>query len=358
VKKYQRDAIKKMSGYTPGAQPKRADVIKLNANENPYPPCAAVLEEMGHIDADSLRRYPPAMSEGVRSVIARAHGVGPEQVVAVNGSDELLRMAVTTFVEPGGTIGMLDPSYSLYPVLAEINGSPVVTASAGPDWSLPDDFAEQMNRARAQLVFVVDPHAPSGKLVPAAQIAALASQLNGVLVADEAYVDFVDPELGHSLIPLLSQFDNLLLNRTLSKGYSLAGLRFGYGLGSASLIEPLLTKTRDSYNVDAVAQRLAMAAIEHRAQVALVWQKVRDARAFLRQELMGLGLEVPESQGNFLLATVAGCRSSAVQVVEALQAQGVLIRYFDHPRLSDKVRITVGTAEQNQRLLEVLKHLL
>jgi histidinol-phosphate aminotransferase len=355
---YQRKAIQKMRGYTPGAQPKLADVIKLNANENPYPPCAAVMAALHGIDADSLRLYPPATSDNVRAVIARAHGLAPEQVVAVNGGDELLRLAITTFVEQGQPIGMVNPSYSLYPVLGEINESPLVMVAPRDDWSLPEDFAAQMNRAGVRLVFLTNPHTPSGALFPADRIVELASTLRCVLLVDETYVNFVDPEKGHDLLPLLSRFDNVLLQRSLSKAYSLAGLRFGYGLGSASLVEPLLTKTRDSYNVDAVAQKLAAAAIESRADAELNWQNIRAARAILRQGLIDLGLKVPESQTNFLLAQVGGKRVSAKQALGELQSRGILIRYFDQERLRDKLRITVGTPEQNQRVLEALKQIL
>lgn len=355
---YERDAIKKMSGYQPGKQPKKAGVVKLNTNENPYPPAPAVIEALRAIGPDDLRRYPPPLAEVVRDAAANLHGLGSENVVAVNGGDELLRMAVTTFVEPGRAIGMIDPSYSLYPVLAEINGSPVVQAPADDDWSMPADLAERMNQAGVQLTFVANPHAPSGRLTPAAEIMQLAGRLQGVLLVDEAYVNFVDPEKRHDLIPLVSQLDNLLLLRTLSKGYSLAGLRFGYGLGSVSLIEPLLTKTRDSYNVDAVAQRLAAAALQSQADAQATWRKVREQRAWLRRELNALGLPTPESQSNFLLATVTGRALSARDVYRKLEESGVYVRYFEHERLRDKLRITVGAPEQNQRLIEELMRIL
>jgi histidinol-phosphate aminotransferase len=338
----------------PGKQPASGETIKLNTNENPYPPSAAVMRELAAISADALRRYPPPSAERFRQVAASLHGVLPEQVVAVNGGDELLRLVLTTFVDPGTPIGLIDPSYSLYPVLAEIHGSPVVRAPAEPDWSLPTDLAARMNRAGVKLLFVVNPHAPSGRLSPAAQIAALARDFDGVLLVDEAYVDFVDPELEHDVVAHIAAHDNLLVLRTLSKGYSLAGLRFGYGLGAASLIAPLLWKTRDSYNVDIVAQRLATVALEHRAQASETWRKVRIERARVSDALRQLGFDVVgESQSNFVLARVPA-QASALALQQALEQRLVLVRHFGEPRLAQSLRISIGTPEQNDRLLSEL----
>jgi histidinol-phosphate aminotransferase len=345
-----------MHGYVPGKQPASRDTVKLNTNENPYPPCEAVMAALRAIEPEALRRYPQPSAEEFRRTAAALHGLAPEQVVAVNGGDELLRLALTTFVEPGAPIGVCAPSYSLYPVLAAIHGSPVVSVDAAPDWSLPMDLAERMDAAGVRLLLLVNPHAPSGTLSSAAKLAAVAEGFSGVLLVDEAYVDFVDPALGHDVVALLAEHDNILVLRTLSKGYSLAGLRFGYGLGAASLIEPLLWKTRDSYNVDAVAQRLASVALEQREVASATWSKVRQERARVGRELSALGFELPESQTNFVLARVpSGAVASTLQ--QTLEARGVLVRHFDEPRLRDSLRITIGTPEQNDRLLALLAEL-
>jgi histidinol-phosphate aminotransferase len=356
---YERKAIASMHGYVPGKQPADPNTIKLNTNENPYPPSEKVMQALAAIAADALRKYPEPTCEAFRVAAAHAHGCGPEELVATNGGDELLRMAITTFVEPGAPIGVLEPSYSLYPVLAEIHGSPVVRVDASADFSPPADFAARMNAAGVTLALLVNPHAPSGKLLTAAQIAALARELRGVLLVDEAYVDFVDPECQHDLVPLVRAHDNLLLLRTLSKGYGLAGLRFGYGIGCASLIEPLLGKTRDSYNVDAIAQRLATAAISDRQAAAQTWQRVRSERSRVRAALLALGCSVPESQTNFLLATLptGASRPTAERTQRELEARGVLVRYFAQPRLDTSLRITIGTPEQNTQLLALLAEL-
>jgi histidinol-phosphate aminotransferase len=290
-------------------------------------------------------------------VAAALHGVDPEQVVAVNGGDELLRMVITTFVEPGAPIGVLEPSYSLYPVLAQVNDSPVVRVDAQADWSQPEDLGARMNDAGVKLLLVVNPHAPSGQLTRAAEIARLAREFKGVLLVDEAYVDFVDPELGHDAVALIADHANLLVLRTLSKGYSLAGLRFGYGLGAAELIAPMLWKTRDSYNVDAIAQRLATVALEHRAEASATWRNVRAERTRVSSALAALGFGVAPSQSNFVLAT-APAGASAAQLQQGLEQRGVLVRYFAEPRLQDKLRITIGTPAENARLLQGLGELL
>ncbi len=352
---YERDSIRRMAGYVPGEQPQDSGAVKLNTNENPYPPPKAVMEALGKIPAEALRRYPSPSSAALRKTAAALHGVAPEQVVATNGGDELLRLAVATFVEPGSPIGVAEPSYSLYPVLAAIHGSPVERVPLDAAWQPPQDFAERLNRAGVNLTLLVNPHAPSGVLLEAAAIDRLAHRLQGVLLVDEAYVDFVDPALGHDLAPLLARHDNLMLLRTFSKGYSLAGLRLGYGLGAPGLIQPLAGKTRDSYSVDAVAERLGTVALEHRAEAAATWAAVRSERQRLRQALAALGLDSPASQSNFLLVRLPPGGPSAPSVQQHLKRAGLLVRHFDQDRLSDRLRISIGTPEQNDALLGALE---
>ena len=357
-KGYERETIARVQGYEPGKQPKSREVVKLNTNENPYPPGEAVMSALQGLEAEALRRYPPPLADRFRETAARIHGLSPENLLAVNGGDELLRLAVTTFVDPGSPIGMVDPSYSLYPVLAALHGSPLVRLPAGEDWSPPADLARRMNDQGVRLLFLVNPHAPSGYLLPASRVAELAEEFNGVLLVDEAYVDFVDPELGHDLPRLIARYDNLLLLRSLSKGYSLAGLRFGYGMGRRDLIAPMLYKTRDSYNLDAVAQALATASLQNRDQAAHTWQRVRQARARLRAGLVDLGFQVPESHSNFLLARIEPGALDAGAIQRTLEERGILVRYFPNPRLHDCLRISVGTEEQNRKLLGALEEIL
>ena len=349
---YERDTIRRMRGYTFGEQPDADDVIKLNTNENPYPPSPAVDRALKSFDASALRRYPPPTADRFRALAAQRHGVATEQLIVTNGGDELLRLAVTTFLDRGDVFGTTDPSYSLYPVLADIQGCRVHALSLNDDWDLPRAFAQQMNDAGARLVCIVNPHAPTGRLVSADVIAEIANELEGVLLIDEAYVDFVDPALRHDMVDMARAFDNVLLLRTLSKGYSLAGLRFGYGIGAGTLIEPMLTKTRDSYNVDAIAQTIACAGFADLDYAANTWSLVRAERRRLRDALRSRGFDVPPSQSNFLLATPPiDRRCDARALYAVLKQRGILVRYFDAPRLDDKVRITVGDSNQNDRLI-------
>ena len=349
---YERPSIQRLQAYTPGEQPRGGKVIKLNTNENPYPPAPEVLAALSQVDPQSLRRYPSPAADEFRQVAANLHGVKPENVIATNGGDELLRLALTCFVEPGEAIGVTRPSYSLYPVLANIHGATVFEVPRPDDWQLPQDFAAQLNAQKVPLGLVVNPHAPSGRLSSATELADIARELNGVLLIDEAYVDFVDPELAHNTLPLVHQFDNVLILRTLSKGYSLAGLRFGYGIGNADLIAGL-HKVRDSYNQDVISQALAVAALGAQEYARQSWQQVRVERQRLTAEFAQRGMTAPASQSNFLLIDIPG-DGKAESLYQALKQQGILVRWFDQPRLQNKLRITVGTLAENDALLAAI----
>ena len=353
---FERDNIRRMAGYAYGEQPRDADVVKLNTNENAYPPSPQVRAALASFDVETLRRYPPATADPLRRQIAGRFGLDMAQVVVTNGGDEGLRLAVTTFLDQGATFGMATPSYSLYPVLAEVQGCPVVEVPLQRNWALPPDFAAQLNAAETKLACLVNPHAPSGTLIDANAIAALAGEFNGVLLVDEAYVDFVSPAANHDLTPLLRTHHNLLLLRTFSKGYSLAGLRVGYLLGSAALVEPILNKTRDSFNVDAIAQTLAAAAFADQPYAAACWQRTREERNRLTRRLRDLRFAVPESQTNFLLAP-APADVCAQDLQRTLRQRKVLVRHFNAPRLADSLRITVGSRRENDALLAILDEL-
>lgn len=356
---YERETIRRLAGYAPGEQPDGLDAVKLNTNENPYPPAPAVMEALTRIAPEQLRRYPSPTSAGFRHEAARLHGVDPAQIVATNGGDELLRLAVTTFVEPGRPIGVAEPSYSLYPVLAAVQGSPVLRAPLDERWRPEADFARCMNRGGVSLTLLVNPHAPSGVLLGADDIADIASALDGVLLVDEAYVDFVDPQRGHDVVSLVHEFDNLLILRTLSKGYSLAGLRLGYGIGSRGVIEPIATKTRDSYSVDVVAETLAVAALRQRDAAAETWAAVRRERARLARALSDLGLSVEPSETNFLLAKVPrNAKLDARELYLRFKQRQIFVRYFDQDRLRDRLRITLGMSDQNDALINAMGELL
>jgi histidinol-phosphate aminotransferase len=381
--RYERENIQHLTAYTPGEQPAGAErVIKLNTNENPYPPIEPVMQAIRTLPAESLRKYPSPAALSFRRTAAQVHGLAPDQVIATNGGDELLRLAISVFCEPRTPvparhgIGVADPSYSLYPILAATHGTPVVTVPLKTNYELPDDLEAKMLAAGVGLVLLVNPHAPSGTLTPLPRLEKLARSLMGhaVLLIDEAYVDFATQDA----LPLVrkeSGLNNVLLLRTMSKGYSLAGLRFGYGLGSANLIAAL-DKARDSYNTDALAQAAATAALTNRALAAESWEKVIAQRTRMVNELTKRGWHVAPSQTNFLLAVppkpdgesasrraiaAASARLSgdagvpfAKSIYEYLKARNILVRYFDLEGLRDKLRITIGTPDENTAVLEAL----
>ncbi len=354
---FERPHIARMQGYTPGEQPDSPEMIKLNTNENPYPPAAAVDAALGSLDSAELRRYPPPLADEFRTVAGLLHGVAPENILPVNGGDELLRLLLTTFVDPRDTLAIMQPSYSLYPVLASIADCRLCEIPLNEDWSMPGNMSEKLHAVSAKTLILVNPHAPTGGLLTVPYLRELAENFDGILMLDEAYVDFVDPECGHDSLPLAREFENVILLRTLSKGYSLAGLRFGYGIGSPALIQPMAVKTRDSYNTGLIPQRLARAALEAREEAALGWQRVRQSRNWLRTELAGLGIETLPSQTNFLLATIpAGI--GAANLRRALRDCGILVRHFAEPRLENRLRISVGSETDNAILIDRLRDIL
>jgi histidinol-phosphate aminotransferase len=335
-----------MSGYVPGEQPAAGErVIKLNTNENPYPPSPKVIEAVRRVSADALRRYPQPFADDFRRVASKVHGVPLESILAGNGSDDVLQIALRTCCGPGQVLASPDPTYSLYPVLAALADVRFVTVPWAPGWSLP---ADALLEAQPRAIFFANPNAPSGTWVTPDAVAALASRTDALVLVDEAYVDFAEDDC----LGLLATHDNVLVTRTLSKGYGLAGLRFGYGLGHPRLIEQMM-KVKDSYNCDAVAIAAAAAALEDQPYARGRWTEIKQERRRVSRELEARGFEVVPSFGNFVLVTVPR-QPGAAAVYQGLKHRGVLIRFFDKPGLDDKLRITIGAAAENDALLNAL----
>jgi histidinol-phosphate aminotransferase len=304
-----------------------------------------VFEAIGRIGADALRRYPSPMADEFRRVAARVHGVPAEAILAGNGSDDILQIALRSYCGPGDVLVSPDPTYSLYPVLAELADVRFVTVPWAPDWTLP---IEPLLATKPRAIFFANPNAPSGTWVPPSEIAALASRTDALVLVDEAYVDFADGDA----LTLLRHHDNVLISRTLSKGYGLAGLRFGYAIGHPSVIEQM-TKVKDSYNCDAIAIAAACAALEDQDYAREQWNRIKQERARVTTELERRRFSVIPSRGNFVLATVPAGQQGR-RLYEGLKARGVLVRFFDKPHLDDKLRITIGTAAENDALLGAL----
>ena len=346
---YSRDNIERMAAYVPGEQPAAgAKVVKLNTNENPYPPSPAAVEAMRALDADRLRRYPDPTATAFREVVAGVLDVPLEAVIAGNGSDEVLTMVLRAFVGPGDVVAYPVPTYVLYRTLTEIQEGVAVEVPCDEDYRLP---ADDLVKAAADVTFVASPNSPSGTSYPAEQLANLAGRVKGVLVVDEAYVDFAAADA----LDLARTRPNVIVLRTLSKGYSMAGLRLGFGVGDPSLLAGL-GKVRDSYNVSAVACAVGAAAFADQAHKAANAEKVKASRARLAADLAGQGFRVWPSESNFLL--VRPPAGDAERIYRALKAGGILVRYFKQPALDDKLRITVGTDQQNAALVQALKGLL
>jgi len=346
--KFVRKSIREMSGYEPGEQPAAGTRwVKLNTNENPFPPSEKVMRAIRDLPAESLRRYPPPLADAFRAAAGRMLRIGPEWIIAGNGSDDILTIATRTFVPPGGTLAFPSPTYSLYPVLARLEDAKSLAIPWEKDWSLP---VAALAASGAEAIYLANPNAPSGTFVAPAKVAELAGAFSGLLLIDEAYADFAEG----NCLALVTRFANVVIVRTLSKAYSLAGLRFGYGVAKPDVIAEMM-KVKDSYNCDAVSIAAATAAIEDQDHARQGWEHVRSERRRVSQELTRLGWNVIPSQANFIFATPP--LGDGKGVYRALKEKGILVRHFDLPDLSRSVRITIGTVEDNNALLAAVGRL-
>jgi histidinol-phosphate aminotransferase len=335
-----REVVRGMAGYTPGEQPGTHDrVVKLNTNENPFPPSPRVLAALRDVEPEMLRRYPNPTGDAFRLHV--------DQFLCGNGSDDILTIATRTFVPPGGSIAYADPTYSLYPVLAQLQDARGVAVPWGEGFALPIDA---LLASGADAIYLANPNAPTGTFVPPAEVAKLATAFPGALLVDEAYVDFAD---AHCL-GLIAQHPNVIVSRTMSKAYALAGLRFGYAVAQAPVIHEMM-KVKDSYNADALSVVAATAAIEDQEYARDKWRYVREERARVTAALEEMGWRVLPSQANFVLATAPDGRGR--EAYEALKRLGILVRHFEKPGLADKIRITIGQAHENNALLVGIKGL-
>jgi histidinol-phosphate aminotransferase len=337
-----RKAVQELEGYTPGEQPQVPGLVKLNTNENPYPPSPRIAEVLKNFSADCLRLYPDPLAVKLREAIARKHGCKLENVFAGNGSDEVLALCTRAFVEPRGTIGFFEPSYSLYPVLAAIQdvATKPVRLNADFSWRMEPGYT-------ASLFFLANPNAPTGIQYARETVRDFCRGFAGVVLVDEAYVDFADYDCSDLALSL----PNVLVARTLSKSSSLAGLRLGYALGPAQLIEALY-KIKDSYNLDRLTQELGRAAIEDGDHLRRNAEQIKATRGRVAAALTQLGFTVLPSATNFLF--VKPPRLTAAEVFASLRARKILVRYFPGPLTGEFLRITIGTdAEMDQFLAAV-----
>ncbi len=366
-----RPLVRDLHAYVPGEQPQIAGLIKLNTNENPYPPSPKVLAEVKAAVDARLRLYPNPTADPVREKLAKRHHCPVENLIVGNGSDELLALATRAFVEPTATVGgrldsryfksapkatiqFLTPSYSLYPVLAAIHGATANPVSLEPDFSLPSVARLRRGRQwdfRAALTYVTTPNAPSGHGCATEELAALCREQRGVVVLDEAYADFA----GENALALALSHPNVIVARTFSKAYSLCFQRVGYFVGPADLIAAL-HKIRDSYNVNGLGQIAAAAALGDLPYYRAHFRRIIATRERVARELAGLGFGVLPSQTNFLL--VRPPRFEARAWLHRLREHKILVRWFDRPEVRDYLRISIGTEPEMEALVKAARTIL
>jgi histidinol-phosphate aminotransferase len=344
-----RTSIDRMAAYMPGEQPRAGQrVIKLNTNENPYPPSPRVRRAVARTAGAALRLYPAPRADEFIATAARRYRFPRSMILAGNGSDELLAMVFRAALGRGDRVAYAVPTYSLYDTLAAIQEARPVRISFGDGFELPIDA---LARARARLTIVCNPNSPSGTLTPARRLAGLARRLRGrLLVIDEAYVDFAD----ENALSLVRRNRNVVVLRTLSKSFSLAGMRLGLCFAHPEVIAALL-KVKDSYNLSRIALAAGAAALEDVEWMRRNVERVRRTRAAAEARLRRLGFEVPRSQANFVLARMKG--RDLGPVARGLRRAGVLVRHFATPRLRDALRISIGRPAEMAALFSALKPL-
>jgi len=338
--------ITRMAGYVPGEQPQGGGFIKLNTNENPYPPSPRVKAALAEAINDRLRLYPDPMATEFRRTAALLHGVAPEMVLAGNGSDDLLTILTRSFVGQGDLGGFPAPSYLLYSTLVSLQDGRSVVVPYSRDWTLD---LTALPATGVKLFFLANPDSPSGTALTRAQVKDLAAGLDCPLVVDEAYADFADPR--YHAMPLVEDHPNVIVTRSFSKGYSLAGIRLGYLVAHPEIVEHLI-KVKDSYNCDMLSQVAGVAGLRDQGYLAETRAKIVATRGRLTSALRSMGYTVPDSQSNFVWATGG---PPARATFQRLKEHNILVRLMCYPGCPDGLRISVGTDVEIDRLLEMLE---
>ncbi len=336
--------VRALAGYVPGEQPRAGGIVKLNTNESPYPPSPRVFEALREaLTGDRLRKYPDPVGTHFRQVAGRVLGVDPAGILIGNGSDDVLTILTRAFVPEGGLVVSLTPSYLLYRTLAELQGARFQTVPFNADWSVPDPFPV----GHANLTFLANPNSPSGSALGVPAIERLAGQTAGPLVVDEAYADFAD---GNALE--LARRGKVIVTRTLSKSYALAGVRFGFAVATPELVRHLV-KVKDSYNCDALSLAAAAAALEDQEHLQTSKAHILATRARLTEAMKRLGFAVAPSQSNFVW-----CRRDdrpVKAIFEELKRRNILVRFMAYEGHGDGLRVSVGSDAEIDRLLEELE---
>lgn len=341
---------KELVPYTPGEQPKDCKYVKLNTNESPFPPSAKAVSYATEA-AKRVELYSDPECRAIREKLAEYYGVDFDETIVTNGSDEVLNFAFMAFCDQDHPAAFPDITYGFYPVFAELNGVPYT------EIPLKDDFTIDVNdyASVGKTIFIANPNAPTGILLTVDQIrTVLESNPDSVVVIDEAYVDFG----GESCIPLIHEYDNLLVTQTFSKSRSMAGARLGFGIGCKSLIADLHTirYSTNPYNVNSMTLAAGVGMLEDDEYVRSNCEEIIKNRKFTVEGLRALGFEMTDSAANFVFAKHG--RMSGEEIYLKLKEKGILVRHFNKPRLTEYNRITIGSREQMQILLDTLKEIL
>ena len=348
-----RPLVRELHAYVPGEQPKIRGLIKLNTNENPYPPSPKVLAAIKGAVDDRLRLYPNPTADALRVKLAKLHDCAPDNIIVGNGSDELLALAIRTFVEPGEVVQFFSPSYSLYPVLAAIHGARSNAVALASGFALPSTGDLKKGGAwdfSAPLTFVTTPNAPSGRGYATAELEELCRAQHGVVILDEAYIDFAE----ENAMALALKYPHVIVSRTFSKAYSLCFQRVGYFVGSIELISAM-QKLRDSYNVNGLGQVGALATLSDLPYYRKNFKRIIATRKEVTEGLTALGFDVLPSAANFIFTRPP--KFSAEAWLGKLREKRILVRWFGAPETRDFLRITIGTEKQAGALLAVARQI-
>lgn len=351
MSRYWSDLVHRLTPYVPGEQPKGTDLIKLNTNENPYPPSPRVIEAVRAAADAGLRLYPEPTGAALREVVARHYGVDVEQVFVGNGSDEVLAHTFAALLKQDKPLLFPDITYSFYPVYCGLYGIEYQVVPLTEDFQIRvADYAVPNGG-----IILANPNAPTGRALPLADIRSLLENSpDSVVVVDEAYVDFG----GESAVPLVARYPNLLVIQTVSKSRSLAGLRVGFAMGQQHLIEGLV-RVKDSFNsypLDRLALAGAVASLEDEAYFEQTRRAVMTTRERLSADLREKGFEVLPSAANFVF--VRHRQRPAAELAAALRERGIIVRHFGQPRIENYLRISIGTDGECTALTEALTAIL
>lgn len=341
---YFRPEIADMEGYAPGEQPKLKNIIKLNTNENAYPPSPNVAKAYKALNLDLKRFYPDPLANNLRAAIAKVYGFKTENIIAGNGSDDILTMTIRCFSDKTLKIACIAPSYSLYQELAKIQNAKCIVVKLDKDFKVPSDLAKQISGAN--LFMIPRPNSPTGNSIPKTMLAKICKTFKGIVLIDEAYADFAED----NCLDFVKKFNNVIISRTMSKSYAMAGMRLGYAISNPEIIQGMM-KVKDSYNVNRVTQALAIAAIKDQKYLKKTVSMIQKTREATSARLKEMNFKIIPSEANFIL--VSPPDKDGEKYFKFLRSKNIVTRYFPGSVIGSFVRISIGTDKEMDKLLKL-----